>query len=199
MITLRLRSGRPTLRLAAAIVFAIGLAAVAVAQDQRMPTIDHVSPARDSVGSAPQRFEWTAVKGADSYSIGVWSEVDVLWWRQDNIPTNSVVWGGDRPLEPGTYFWSVTAVPVPPCMVVVFELPANVGIGSMTMWPHRLAMLSGKRVMYHSGIQTEAILPARTAGPLSPPRKTFAPWSSRKPFSCFFGPWHATQWAVRIG
>src|SRR5580765_6495577 len=52
--------------------------------------LDHVMPARDSVGSAPKTFSWTAVQGADSYSIGVWNEVDVLVWRQNNIPTNSV-------------------------------------------------------------------------------------------------------------
>lgn len=98
-------------RMAAAVVIAIGLAAaVAFAQGTPMASIEHISPARDSVGAAPKRFEWTAVKGAESYAIGVWSEVDVLWWRKDNIPTNSVVWGGERPLEPGTYFWSVTAV-----------------------------------------------------------------------------------------
>ncbi|MEO8679795.1 MAG: hypothetical protein ABI665_12155 [Vicinamibacterales bacterium] len=95
---------------AAAAIIVAGLTAAAFAQAGQMPTIEHVLPARDSVGPAPQRFEWTAVKGADSYAIGVWSEVDVLWWRADNISTNSVAWGGERPLEPGTYFWSVTAV-----------------------------------------------------------------------------------------
>ena len=94
----------------AAAVIVLGLAAASVAQANQMPTIEHVTPARDSVGPAPKRFEWTPVKGAESYAIGVWSEVDVLWWRADNIPTNSVAWGGERPLEPGTYFWSVTAV-----------------------------------------------------------------------------------------
>ena len=102
---------RTTCRFGAALVFAIGLAASAVlAQGTAMPTIEHVSPARDSVGGAPKSFSWTAVKGADSYAIGVWTEFDVLWWRKDGIATNSVPWGGDRPMEPGTYFWSVTAV-----------------------------------------------------------------------------------------
>jgi hypothetical protein len=76
----------------------------------RMPMIDHVAPPRDSVGKAPARFEWTKVDGADRYAIGVWNEVDVLLWRQDNIPTNTI----DRPepvhFEPGTYFWSVSAL-----------------------------------------------------------------------------------------
>jgi len=72
--------------------------------------LDHVSPARDSVGSAPKSFSWTVVQGADSYSIGVWNEVDVLVWRQNNIPTNSVARPDDVPLDPGTYFWSVSAL-----------------------------------------------------------------------------------------
>src|SRR5262245_54220948 len=72
--------------------------------------LDHVTPARDSVGSAPRTFSWTVVQGADSYSIGVWNEVDVLVWRQNNIPTNSVTRPDDVPLEPGTYFWSVSAL-----------------------------------------------------------------------------------------
>jgi hypothetical protein len=72
--------------------------------------LDHVMPARDSVGSAPKTFSWTVVQGADSYAIGIWNEVDVMVWRQNNIPTNSVARPDDVPLEPGTYFWSVSAL-----------------------------------------------------------------------------------------
>jgi hypothetical protein len=72
--------------------------------------LDHIMPARDSVGRAPKTFTWTAVQGADSYSIGVWNEVDVMIWRQNNIPTTSVDWPDDMTLEPGTYFWSVSAL-----------------------------------------------------------------------------------------
>jgi len=72
--------------------------------------LDHVSPARDSVGPAPKTFSWTAVQGADSYSIGVWNEVDMMIWRVNNIPTTSVNRPDDVPLEPGTYFWSISAL-----------------------------------------------------------------------------------------
>jgi hypothetical protein len=95
---------------AVVIVILLGAAAASFAQGTAMPKIEHVTPARDFVGAAPKVFEWTPVKGAEFYAIGVWSEVDVLWWRQDHITTNSAKWAGDRPLEPGTYFWSVTAV-----------------------------------------------------------------------------------------
>ena len=77
---------------------------------ERPQRLDHVSPARDSIGSAPKTFTWTAVPGADSYSIGIWNEVDVLVWRQNDIPATSVTRPDDVPLEPGTYFWSVSAL-----------------------------------------------------------------------------------------
>jgi hypothetical protein len=74
------------------------------------PTIDHISPARDSIGAIPKRFEWTAVEGADSYTIGVWSEVDRPMWRQHNLRTTSAEWPADVEAEFGTYFWSVIAL-----------------------------------------------------------------------------------------
>jgi hypothetical protein len=74
------------------------------------PNIDHLTPARDSIGSSPSRFVWTKIDGADSYSIGVWNEVDMLVWRQNNIATTSVTVPEDVRLEPGTYFWSVSAL-----------------------------------------------------------------------------------------
>lgn len=89
-------------------------APAARAQQQQDPTraqtVDHVAPARDSMGPLPARFVWTAVPGADSYSIGIWNEVDRLLWRMNNIPTTSVARPADVELEPGTYFWSVSAL-----------------------------------------------------------------------------------------
>lgn len=86
-------------------------AAPAAAQDPtRSQVIDHINPARDSQGKAPTTFSWTAARGADSYSIGVWTEVDQLLWRQNNIPTTSVERPADVKLEPGTYFWSVSGL-----------------------------------------------------------------------------------------
>ena len=73
------------------------------------PKLDHVMPARDSQGSQPARFEWTSVPQADSYSIGIWNEVDMLIWRKDGIPNNYFV-PTDLRLEPGTYFWTISAL-----------------------------------------------------------------------------------------
>ena len=81
-----------------------------LAGGSQAPRLDHVIPARDSQGSLPSRFEWTVVPGADSYSVGIWNEVDMLVWRADHIATNSF----DRPdslrLDPGTYFWTISAL-----------------------------------------------------------------------------------------
>jgi hypothetical protein len=80
------------------------------AVEQRLPTIDHVAPARDSVGAQPTRFEWTSADGADRYAIGIWDDVDRLMWRSDKIDGTSVVMPSDVELSFGTYFWSVTAL-----------------------------------------------------------------------------------------
>jgi hypothetical protein len=71
--------------------------------------LDHLIPARDSQGSQPTHFEWTAVPGADSYSLGIWDEIDMMIWRKDGVPTN---WFAptDLHLDPGTYFWTISAV-----------------------------------------------------------------------------------------
>jgi hypothetical protein len=78
--------------------------------EQRLPTIDHVSPARDSVGARPTRFEWTAADGADRYAIGIWDDVDRLMWRNDRVQGTSIAFPADVELGFGTYFWSVMAL-----------------------------------------------------------------------------------------
>jgi hypothetical protein len=84
--------------------------APAANDDGRMRVIDHLTPARDSVGRSPSHFSWTPIEGADGYAIGVWNEVDQMVWRQDHIPTASIERPEDVRLEPGTYFWSVSAL-----------------------------------------------------------------------------------------
>ncbi len=75
----------------------------------RAPRLDHLIPARDSQGSQPRRFEWTAVPGADSYSIGIWNEVDMMIWRHDRIAATFFE-PTDLRLDPGTYFWTISAI-----------------------------------------------------------------------------------------
>jgi hypothetical protein len=76
---------------------------------QQGPRIDHVAPARDSVGPRPDRFEWTAADGAEQYTLALWTEVGSLLWRADRIRGTSFVLPKDVELEFGTYFWTVTA------------------------------------------------------------------------------------------
>jgi hypothetical protein len=81
-----------------------------VAAGEQVQTIDHVSPARDSVGKMPKLFQWTAAKEADEYSIGIWNEVDRLVWRKDHITATSTPFPEEMEMEPGTYFWTVAAL-----------------------------------------------------------------------------------------
>jgi hypothetical protein len=73
-------------------------------------TIDHITPPRDFVGPAPTKFVWSAIQGADSYSVGIWNEVDRMVWRQNGVEGTSVPLPDDLVLEPGTYFWTVSAL-----------------------------------------------------------------------------------------
>ncbi len=82
----------------------------AAQRDGQVLVIDHVAPERDSTGRAPVRFEWTPAPGADRYAIGIWDEVDRLIWRRDDVQATSVARPDDLLLEPGTYFWSVSAL-----------------------------------------------------------------------------------------
>jgi hypothetical protein len=79
-------------------------------KEGRPPTIDHLLPPRDSTGAIPPLFAWTEFAGADRYAIGLWNEVDVMVWRRDDVRTSSVEWPADLRVEPGTYYWSVTAL-----------------------------------------------------------------------------------------
>jgi hypothetical protein len=85
-------------------------AAQPAAPAARSINVDHVQPARDFVGPVPQKFVWTAVPGADAYSIGIWNEVDMLLFRQNNIAATEYARPAEWRLEPGTYFWAVSAL-----------------------------------------------------------------------------------------
>ncbi len=72
--------------------------------------IDHVTPKRDFVGPAPQKLQWTAAAGVDSYSITVMNEVDALLVDASGITATSFDWPQEIRLEPGTYFWRVVGI-----------------------------------------------------------------------------------------
>ena len=73
-------------------------------------TIDHLAPRRDSTGRVPSRFEWTAVEGADSYVFNLSNDIEYVVWRQVNLRQPTVPWPAGLKVEPGTYFWTVTAL-----------------------------------------------------------------------------------------
>lgn len=72
--------------------------------------IDHLTPKRDFVGAAPQRLEWSAADGVDSYSITVMNEVDALLVNMKGLTTTSLPWPKEMRLEPGTYFWRIVGI-----------------------------------------------------------------------------------------
>jgi hypothetical protein len=81
-----------------------------VQDSTRSAVIDHLIPARDSQGRVPSQFSWTAVAGAEEYSVGIWNEVDMLMWRVDHVPGTSTPRPEDLKLEPGTYLWAISAL-----------------------------------------------------------------------------------------
>ena len=70
--------------------------------------IEHLVPARDSVGAQPKRFEWTPISGADGYAFLLDNEIDSEIWETTvqgatlEAPTELV-------LDSGTYYWAVGA------------------------------------------------------------------------------------------
>lgn len=87
-----------------------GAAGASQQKSSATPTIRHLTPATDSVGDLPSRFEWTPVEGADRYMIAVWTDVDRLLWRREDISTPSVARPEELDLDAGTYFWRVAAI-----------------------------------------------------------------------------------------
>jgi len=89
---------------------ALGAAPSIAAANGQIQTINHLSPRPDSRGPQPKRLEWTAVDGADSYTVGIWNEVDVRMWKAGNLKSNVIDWPQGLDLDAGTYFWSIIAV-----------------------------------------------------------------------------------------
>lgn len=102
-----------TLALACAPAPGRGEAAPAETAAQSRPDeieIRPILPATDSVGSAPSRFAWTPVKGADHYSIAVYNDVDRMLWQNEDVRDASVPKPAELELPAGTYFWRVAAI-----------------------------------------------------------------------------------------
>ena len=72
------------------------------------PSIEHVSPRRDSVGPQPKAFEWTAVSGAEGYALLLVNEIDIEQWEV-TVQGTSVDLPQELVLDSGTYYWAVGA------------------------------------------------------------------------------------------
>ena len=71
--------------------------------------IEHVVPKRDFVGPLPARFEWTAAKGVEEYTMTIENEVDLLLMEARTRDT-FLDWPKGSTLDPGTYFWRVVGI-----------------------------------------------------------------------------------------
>ena len=74
---------------------------------QALAAINHLVPRPDSVGPQPAKFAWTPIAGADSYAIGLVSEIDSVVWQSRDIPKAEVDWPASLEVPAGTYFWMV--------------------------------------------------------------------------------------------
>jgi hypothetical protein len=72
--------------------------------------IEHLIPRPDYVGAHPTKLEWTEVAGADSYAVTVENEIELVMMEKEGLTTASMPWPKEVHLEPGTYFWRVTAI-----------------------------------------------------------------------------------------
>ena len=72
------------------------------------PAIEHVSPARDSVGPQPKKFEWTSVPGAEGYALLLVNEIDIEMW-ETTVQATTIEVPKDLVLDAGTYYWAVGA------------------------------------------------------------------------------------------
>ena len=50
---------------------------------------------------------WTPIAGADSYAIGLTSEIDTVVWQTAGIRKAEVEWPAGLEVPAGTYFWMV--------------------------------------------------------------------------------------------
>ena len=76
----------------------------------RSQVIDHLVPARDSMGRIPSQFSWTTVNGADEYSVGHLERSRHVDVAENHIPGTTTPRPDELRLEPGTYFWSISAL-----------------------------------------------------------------------------------------
>jgi hypothetical protein len=76
----------------------------------RTQDIRHVEPRPDFVGPQPERFTWSKVEGADSYTLRIWNEADTRVVSEEGLTTTTVDFPKESDMPAGTYFWAIVGM-----------------------------------------------------------------------------------------
>ena len=76
----------------------------------RTQDIRHVEPRPDFVGPQPERFTWSKVEGADSYTLRIWNEADTRVVSEEGLTTTTVDFPKENDMPAGTYFWAIVGM-----------------------------------------------------------------------------------------
>ena len=72
--------------------------------------IRHLEPRPDFVGPQPERFTWSKVDGADSYTLRIWNEADTRVLSEEGLTTTTVDFPKENDMPAGTYFWAIVGM-----------------------------------------------------------------------------------------
>ena len=72
--------------------------------------IRHLEPRPDFVGPQPERFTWSKVEAADSYTLRIWNEADTRVLSEEGLTTTTVDFPKDNDMPAGTYFWAIVGM-----------------------------------------------------------------------------------------
>ena len=76
----------------------------------RTQDIRHLEPRPDSVGPQPERFAWSKVEAADSYTLRIWNEADTRVVSEEGLTTTTVDFPKENDMPAGTYFWAIVGM-----------------------------------------------------------------------------------------
>ena len=72
--------------------------------------IRHLEPRPDFVGPQPERFTWSKVEGADTYTLRIWNEADTRVLSEEGLTTTTVDFPKENDMPAGTYFWAIVGM-----------------------------------------------------------------------------------------
>ena len=68
------------------------------------------SRAPTSSGPQPERFTWSKVEAADSYTLRIWNEADTRVVSEEGLTTTTVDFPKENDMPAGTYFWAIVGM-----------------------------------------------------------------------------------------